>query len=54
MQDTQKHQDNLIKKIFPSDSKISITQRYGDADQAIYDGMNDEPNDSFKGFSIGV
>jgi hypothetical protein len=49
MQDTQKHQDDLIKKIFPSNSEISIIQRYGDADQAIYDGMSDEPNDSFKG-----
>lgn len=49
MQDTQKHQDDLIKQIFPFDSKISIIQRYGDADQAIYDGMSDEPNDSFQG-----
>lgn len=48
MQDTQKHQDDLIEKIFPLKTQLPPVQRLGDADQAIYDGMDEEPNDSFK------
>ena len=49
MQDTQKHQDDLIEKIFPHNAQVPSVQRFGDADQAIFDGMNDAPNDSFDG-----
>lgn len=47
MQDTQKHQDELIEKIFPRNAQEPPVQRFGDADQAIYDGMSDEPNKSY-------
>ena len=49
MQDTQKHQDEIIEKIFPRKSNDPSVQRFGDSDQAIFDGMDDEPNDSFYG-----
>ncbi len=48
MQDTQKFQDELLQKIFPLDSKITAVQRFGDPDQAIFNGINDEvPNESY-------
>lgn len=49
MQDTQRHQDDLIEKVFPRDAHEPSVQRFGDADQAIYDGMSDKPNLSFAG-----
>ena len=45
MQDTQKYQDDLMRFIFPVD-KCRV-QRLGDPDQAIFDGFDEEPNDSF-------
>jgi len=46
MQDTQKFQDDLINQIFEC-SEV-VLQRFGDPDQAIFDGMSDEkPNLSY-------
>ena len=46
MQDTQKFQDEIINTIFHDDS-IKL-QRFGDADQAIFDNMGgEEPNSTF-------
>jgi DNA helicase-2/ATP-dependent DNA helicase PcrA len=48
MQDTQKFQDELLQKIFPLDSTATAVQRFGDPDQAIFNGINDEvPNESY-------
>ncbi|HBB6940300.1 TPA: UvrD-helicase domain-containing protein [Legionella pneumophila] len=48
MQDTQKFQDELLQKIFPLSSKCTSVQRFGDPDQAIFNGINNEvPNDSY-------
>ena len=48
MQDTEKYQDELLQKVFPLNSpEKCIVQRFGDPDQAIYDGMNDLPNESY-------
>ncbi|MCP4394604.1 MAG: UvrD-helicase domain-containing protein [Alphaproteobacteria bacterium] len=50
MQDTQKFQDELLQKIFPLDSENIIVQRFGDPDQAIFNGINgEEPNTSYNG-----
>lgn len=48
MQDTQNFQDLLIQTIFPSvNTNISI-QRFGDPDQAIFNGIGGEvPNESY-------
>lgn len=48
MQDTQKHQDELIEKIFPRNVQGPFIQRFGDDDQAIFDGLNEDSNDSFQ------
>ncbi len=46
MQDTQKHQDLLINKLFPKES--CCIQRLGDPDQSIFDGISGEcPNESY-------
>ncbi len=46
MQDTQKFQDDLINQIFGCDEVV--LQRFGDPDQAIFDGMGGEkPNLSY-------
>lgn len=46
MQDTQKHQDELINSIFEHEN-VKL-QRFGDPDQAIFDNMGgDEPNQTF-------
>lgn len=48
MQDTQKFQDNLLCQIFPRNNSNVIVQRFGDPDQAIFQGINKEKiNDSF-------
>jgi len=46
MQDTQKPQDTLLNKIF-DDAEV-LLQRFGDPDQAIFDGIGgDGPNESY-------
>ena len=46
MQDTQKFQDDLLNDLFLCDEVVF--QRFGDPDQAIFDGMNGEkPNESY-------
>lgn len=46
MQDTQRHQDNLINLLFPQNS--CTIQRFGDPDQAIFDSMGGGlPNASY-------
>lgn len=46
MQDTQKFQDELLRKIFSSDN-VTI-QCFGDSDQSIFDGIGGEtPNESY-------
>lgn len=46
MQDTQKYQDDLINQIFDCDAVV--IQRFGDPDQAIFDGLGGgEPNESY-------
>lgn len=53
MQDTQKFQDDLLRNIFPLDSKSISVQRFGDPDQAIFQGIgSEEPNESFNGKSV--
>jgi hypothetical protein len=48
MQDTQKFQDSLLQTIFPLDCNDITVQRFGDPDQAIFNGINEEePNDSY-------
>ncbi len=48
MQDTQKFQDDLLRKIFSVDDGRLIVQRFGDPDQAIFHGSGGEkPNESF-------
>ncbi|WP_339108770.1 UvrD-helicase domain-containing protein [Thioclava sp. GXIMD4216] len=50
MQDTQKFQDDLLRKIFSVDDRSLIVQRFGDPDQAIFHGSGgEEPNESFNG-----
>jgi len=50
MQDTQKYQDDLLRKVFPLGGEITTVQRFGDADQAIFHGINnEEPNESYNG-----
>lgn len=50
MQDTQKFQDELLTTIFPLDSPNVTVQRFGDPDQAIFNGINgEESNSSFNG-----
>ncbi len=49
MQDTAKFQDELLNNLFQNDGD-NIVQRFGDSDQAIFDGFNDDdPNETFKG-----
>lgn len=52
MQDTREYQEDLLQKIFPSDCKSIILQRFGDPDQEIYDLNHENPNRSFNGKSI--
>jgi len=48
MQDTQKFQDELLCQIFPLDEPTLAIQRFGDPDQAIFNGINGEkPNESY-------
>ncbi len=48
MQDTQKFQDQLLQDIFPLNSNNISVQRFGDPDQAIFNGVSgEEANDSF-------
>lgn len=47
MQDTQKHQDELINSVFSRTDINSVVQRFGDTDQGIFDGMPDAPNETF-------
>lgn len=50
MQDTQKFQDEILRKLFPLNDAASIVQRFGDPDQAIFHGVgNEEPNKTFNG-----
>ena len=50
MQDTQKLQDELLCGIYPLDDPNVIIQRFGDPDQAIFNGTgSDEANESFNG-----
>lgn len=52
MQDTQKFQDELLRKAFVVETESQIIQRFGDPDQAIFHGIgNEEPNESFNGKS---
>lgn len=52
MQDTQKFQDELLQEIFPLDDSSCIIQRFGDPDQAIFQGIgNEQSNESFNGKS---
>ncbi len=48
MQDTQKFQDDFIQQIFPLTESSCQVQRFGDCDQAIYDGIDGVQNDSYK------
>jgi DNA helicase-2/ATP-dependent DNA helicase PcrA len=46
MQDTQKHQDDLLNLVFPG-SECAV-QRFGDPDQSIFDAMGrGQPNTSY-------
>jgi len=48
MQDTQKYQDELLNEVFPSGESSIIVQRFGDPDQAIFNGIgSDQSNQSF-------
>jgi DNA helicase II / ATP-dependent DNA helicase PcrA len=49
MQDTQKFQDELLSQLFPLDAPTLIIQRFGDPDQAIFNGISggEEPNESY-------
>ncbi|MCF8325778.1 MAG: UvrD-helicase domain-containing protein [Leadbetterella sp.] len=48
MQDTQRFQDELLCQIFPLEDPNSIVQRFGDPDQAIFQGIeSEESNVSF-------
>lgn len=52
MQDTQKYQDELLLQVFPLEDPSIIVQRFGDPDQAIFQGIgSEEPNESFNGKS---
>jgi len=42
MQDTQKFQDELLVRIFPLSNSEIVVQRFGDPDQAIFNGVNGE------------
>ena len=55
MQDTQKFQDELLRRVFPSASENVFIQRFGDPDQAIFHrpGGGEEPNESFNGKGVG-
>jgi DNA helicase II / ATP-dependent DNA helicase PcrA len=51
MQDTQRHQDDLINLIFPK--TCCIIQKFGDPDQAIFDSMGGGlPNTSYNDASL--
>ncbi|TYC64491.1 AAA family ATPase [Rhodobacterales bacterium] len=49
MQDTQAHQDELINQIFYSADNSTSIQRFGDPDQAIFNGIGggEAPNTSY-------
>lgn len=49
MQDTQAHQDELINRIFNSADCSNSIQRFGDPDQAIFNGLGggEAPNTSY-------
>jgi DNA helicase-2/ATP-dependent DNA helicase PcrA len=50
MQDTQGFQDDLLRNVFPLDLHGIAVQRFGDPDQAIFNGINnEEPNQSYNG-----
>lgn len=50
MQDTQKFQDDILQRVFQANPSLSSVQRFGDPDQAIFNGINDEvPNESYNG-----
>ena len=50
MQDTQKFQDELLCQVFPLNSPDVVVQRFGDPDQAIFNGTGkEETNVSFNG-----
>lgn len=52
MQDTLQFQDDLLLQIFPLNSESSSLQRFGDPDQAIFSGSNDDAsNESFNALS---
>ncbi|HGP0782721.1 TPA: UvrD-helicase domain-containing protein, partial [Salmonella enterica subsp. houtenae serovar Houten] len=49
MQDTQKFQDELLRKVFLQNSPL-IVQRFGDPEQSIFNNIGtEEPNQSFNG-----
>lgn len=51
MQDTQKHQDDLLSLVFPSSS--CALQRFGDPDQSIFDAMGGgRPNTSYNNAAL--
>lgn len=52
MQDTQEFQDNLINEIFNHEG-VRL-QRFGDPDQAIFDGMDGKSNTSYNGAELEV
>jgi len=52
MQDAQEFQDDLLRKVFPLYDEAVVIQRFGDPDQAIFNGINGEdPNSSYNGKS---
>jgi len=52
MQDTQKFQDELLSSIFDPAQEAVVIQRFGDPDQAIFQGIgSEEPNETFNGKS---
>ncbi len=48
MQDTQLHQEQVLFEAFPLESSVCSIQRFGDPDQAIFNGQGEEkPNVTF-------
>jgi len=53
MQDTQLFQDKLLSTIFSKDCNHIAIQRFGDPDQAIFQGIgNEDPNESYNRKSV--
>lgn len=53
MQDTQVHQDDILRVVFPLDKTGIFVNRFGDPDQAIFHGTGKEaPNESFNSKSV--